>query len=272
MAELPTWLNELHDAMELLEKGQPKLCLTALHAMLQDHGKDDFCRALVFDGMGRALFAEKKPDLGMEAFEESLKILRNLFAENKISPEILQGALQNQAHAFLVIKDYPKAQKLGEEAQELADKTWGSNSPQAAEAMFHLSAVYYEQQNYDKAETLLLRAKDILEAQSGPTPELVGTILNNLGRIYEERGKPDHGATYHRRAVDLRRTMDNKLDLAFSLGNYGVALGSAGKLSEACDALREAIVIYNALGYADSPEVKAYTANLELFEKELSKG
>lgn len=267
----PTWMEELRDAMSLLEKGQTKMCLTALHAMLQDHGKDDLCRALVFDGMGRALFAENEPKLGMEAFAESLAILRKLFDEGKISADTLLGAMQNQAHAETRSGNLEKALEIGKNAAQFAAKTFGLASPQLAEALFHLSSPYYERKDYDSAERLLLRAKNIWEKAPGAPAEQIGTCLNNIGRIYEERGDLDTGISYHRRAVEFRRAMSNKEDLAFSLGNYGVALGSAGRLAEACDALRECVVVYSAIGLGDSPIAQAFAANLDLFEKALHK-
>lgn len=270
MADNADWTRELQEAMELLEKGQIKPCLVALHAMLQDSGNDEFRKAIIFDGMGRALFADNQPELGMEAFTESLNILRRLFDGKTLSADFIQGALQNQAHAFLIIGDYGKAENLGREALQLAEKNWGPESFQTAQALFHLAAPYYERKDYDQAEKLLLRAKDIWENLPGPPPEQIGTVLNNLGRIYEERNELEHGIAYHRRAVAFRRQQPDKHDLAFSLGNFGVALGSNGQLEEACEALREAVVIYSALGLGESPEAKAYAANLELFEKALN--
>lgn len=266
----PAWLNELQNAMELLERGEPKAGLKALHEILQEHGEDEFCRALVFDGMGNGLFMDGQPALAMEAFAESLKLAHKLHEEGKVSAQFMQGVLQNQAHAFLIQGNNKEAEKLGREAVALAEKTWGTDSPETAQALFHLSAPFYAEKDYDTAERVLLRSKEIWEKQEGEIPEQLGTILNNLGRIYEERDKPEHGASYHRRAVEVRRRLPNKEDLAFSLGNYGVALGSAGKLDEACNALRESIVIYNAIGKANTEEAKAFAANLELFENALA--
>lgn len=265
-AKAPAWTTELASAMELLEQGRIVNSLTALHAMLQEHGKDDLCRALVFDGMGRALFMDEKPDLGLEAFNESLAILRKLYSEQKISAYMLLGSTQNLAHALMVGGSLEESLKAAKEGLALAEKAWPDNSAEVAHALFTLASTLYEMKDLDAAEAALLRAKKILEVQSGEPDEQIGTILNNLGRIYEERGDLANGIDYHRRAVEFRRKMPNKEDLAFSLGNYGVALGTAGKLREACEALYEAGVIYAALNLADSPVAKAFATNLELFE------
>lgn len=271
MTTLPDWHDELHSAMQLLEEGHPVNCLAALHAMLQDHGKDEFCRAMVFDGMGRAFFMEQKPDLGLEAFNESLKILRKLHDDEKVGAPLLIGALQNLSHAEMVGGKFEESIGFGKEALALAETSLGPGSAETARVLFTLSAPYYEQKEYAAAEDCLLRAKKILEALPGDPDPQIGTILNNLGRIYEERHELKHGIDYHRRAVKFRRALPDKADLAFSLGNYGVALGSDGQLRDACDALHESIVIYAALGLADSPEAKAFESNLELFENILEK-
>lgn len=267
MGKMPDWHDELLSAMELLERGKIANCLAALHAMLQDHGKDDFCRALVFDGMGRALFMDNRPDLGLEAFNESLAILRKLYSEQAISAALLLGSLQNLTQALAEAGKLEESVKAGKEALSLAEKAYPEGSPEIARALFTLSAPFYSQKDYDAAERCLLRAKKILEEQPGEPDEQIGTILNNIGRIYEERGQLGQGIDYHRRAVAFRRKMPNKEDLAFSLGNYGVALGSAGRLREACEALGESAVIYNALNLGDTPVARAFAANLELFQK-----
>lgn len=270
MEKMPDWHEELHSAMQLLEDGHPVNCLAALHAMLQDHGSDDLCRAMVFDGMGRALFMEQKPDLGLEAFNESLNILRKLKADGKVGTPLLLGSLQNLTHADMVAGKFDESLKTGKEALELAKKELPDNDPEIARVLFTLSAPYYEMKNYQAAEDCLLEAKKILEAQPGDPDPQIGTILNNLGRIYEERQELKHGIDYHRRAVEFRRALPDKADLAFSLGNYGVALGTDGQLAAASAALREAQVIYAALGLADTPEAQAFEKNLELFENVLN--
>lgn len=271
MEKLPDWHEELNSAMQLLENGNPVNCLAALHAMLQDHGKDEMCRAMAFDGMGRALFMEQKPDLGLEAFNESLNIMRKLFSEGKISAAMLIGSLQNLSHAEMISGQFDASLKISKEALDLAEKTFPPESPEIARVLFTMSAPYYELKDYKAAEDCLIKAKKILENQPGEPDQQIGTILNNLGRIYEEKNELKHGIDYHRRAVEFRRKLPDKVDLAFSLGNYGVALGSDGQLREACAALHEAGVIYAALGLADTPEAKAFEKNLELFENVLNK-
>lgn len=264
-ANVPSWKTELDSAMELLEHGKPVNCLTALHAMLQEHGKNDLCRALVFDGMGRALFMDEKPELGLEAFNESLKILRKLYSEQKISASLLLGSAQNLAHALMVNGSLEESLKVAQENVALSEEAFAGDSREVAGALFSVAATLYEMKDYDAAEASLLRAKKILEGLPGEPDAQIGFILNNLGRIYEERGDLANGIDYHRRAVEFRRRLSNLEDLAFSLGNYGVALGTAGELQKACNALEEALVLYCALNLKESPIAQAFAANLELF-------
>lgn len=270
-SSLPAWHEEVNSAMELLEQGNVVNCLTALHALLQDHGEDAFCRAIVFDGMGRALFMDNKPELGLEAFNESLSILRKLYSEQKISASILLGSNRNLAHALMVTGNLEESLKSAKASLAMAEKAGPPDNPEIAHSLFTLAATLYAMKEDAAAETHLLQAKKILENSPDAPDELIGTILNNLGKIYEDRGEIENAITYFRRAVEFCRKVSNKENLAMSLGNLGVALGASGKLQKACEALGESVVIYSALNLGGTPEAQAFAANLETFQKVLIK-
>lgn len=258
---------KLENALQLLSAGEYANCIAELQQLLPECENDAFFKALIQDGLGRAWMLSGEPAKAMEAFDASLQLLRRLFSEKKISADYLQGALQNQAHACFLLEDYAQAEKIAKEAVNLAEKTWGPNSKQTAQALFHFSAPFYSTRKFEFAEKLLQRALGILEQTPGGPHELGGTILNNLGRIYEEKGETEKGIEYHRKAVELRRQLPDKSDLAFSLGNYGIALGMAGQPEDAVRALEECLAIYASLGKGESPEAKAYAANLDILKK-----
>ncbi|MDE5833690.1 MAG: tetratricopeptide repeat protein [Desulfovibrio sp.] len=87
---------------------------------------------------------------------------------------------------------------------------------------------------------------------------------------FEERGLPEKGAEYHRQAVELRETLPDKGEYAFSLGNLGVALLSAGKLKDAEKYLKKCLSSYGQAGLDSRPEYAAFARNLEICEETLS--
>ena len=114
------------------------------------------------------------------------------------------------------------------------------------------------------------RAMQIWQAQPEPSPRL-GTCLNNLGRIEEEKGNHAQGIALHREAVALRRSLLGQCheDTAFSLGNLGVALAASGQWHEAADILESALACYARLGRYKCPEAEGYRKNLAVCRKAL---
>ena len=177
--------------------------------------------------------------------------------------------LQNLCFALSESGATEESATVGEEAARLAVKLYGPESPELAGALLRLSAAPYKARDFASAEALILRAKAIWEAQPGPTPQQVGTCLKNLGRIHEELGDMAGGIACTRAAVDFRRPQADKGDLAFSLGNLGVALAQDGQWAEAAAALEEALAIYAALGKGESREARGYAANLDICRRAL---
>lgn len=261
MAKQYPWMDELRSALELLKQGKPQECLDALDALSHRQQGDALCRALALDGMGRAAFALELPDKAVTALEESLALLQQ--ATGETSPMTI-GAMQNLAHALLGLDRTDESIALGQKAASLAEQTFGAQASQFADALLRLSAAFYRKRNFDEAESLMLRAKNIWESLGTCKPQL-GVCLNNLGRICEERGQLDEGIALHRKALALRRAaLGEHPDTAFSLGNLGVALASAGQWNEAAAALQDSLALYARLGQQDCAEAAGYRRNLEI--------
>ncbi len=262
--------NDVQEALALLAQGRPADCEAALRRVLRRHENDVLCRAVCLDGLGRALFALRRPVEALDALEQSLRLLRGQADASRSSLPLLPGVMQNLAHVRLALGRAEESLALGREAAQLAEQIFEPDSPRLAGALLRLSAAYYRGRDFDEAERLMLRAKAIWEAQDGPVPPELGVCLNNLGRICEERGQFTEGIALHRRAVALRRELlGEHEDTAFSLGNLGVALASDGQWEEAAAVLAEAMGLYTRLGKGESPEAVGYRANLAVCREAL---
>lgn len=231
-------------------------------------------RALALDGLGRARLALGDGAGSVAALRGAVAALATATAEGAPEGEALLPLrcrlLQNLCFALSETGAPEESAAVGREAARLAETIFGPGSPELAGALLRLSAAPYRQRDLDGAEALIRRARTIWEGQPGATPQEVGTCLNNLGRIHEERGDLAGGIAFHREAVALRRTLPDRGDLAFSLGNLGVALAQDGQWREAVAALDEALLVYAALGRAHSPEARAYAANLDICRRALA--
>lgn len=262
-----TWQKEIQDALNLLASNRAEDSAAKLRTVLRSSDNDPHCRALALDGLGRALLALKRPQEACAAMEQALDLSRGVFGNNSL---LTLGILQNFAHVQLESGNAQQSEALGREAASLCESLQGADSPHLAEALLHLSAAHYRQQKFDAAQQCLQRAVQIWQAQPEPSPRL-GTCLNNLGRIEEERGNHAQGIALHRQAVALRRSLLGQCheDTAFSLGNLGVALAASGQWHEAADVLESALACYARLGRYKSPEAEGYRKNLQVCRKAL---
>ncbi|MTJ91776.1 MAG: DUF4125 family protein [Desulfovibrio sp.] len=262
-----TWQKEIQDALNLLASNRAEDSAAKLRTVLRSCDNDPHCCALALDGLGRALLALKRPLEACQTMEQALAAARGAFGNNSI---LTLGILQNLAHVQLESGKAGQSEILGREAASLCEAVYGANSPHVAEALLHLSAACYRQQKLADAQHCLQRAVQIWQAQPEPSPRL-GTCLNNLGRIEEERGNHAQGIALHRKAVVLRRSLLGECheDTAFSLGNLGVALAASGQWHEAADVLESALACYARLGRHKSPEADGYRKNLVVCRKAL---
>lgn len=181
------------------------------------------------------------------------------------------SALQRLASKWQEEGDLQQCALVCRDIVQRCEADFGPHSSPLAQALVNFSAVLYRQKDLDGAEALLLQAQAIWKGQKPLPPEL-GTCLNNLARIEEERGRPAAGIALHRQAVALRREMLGAChsDTAFSMGNLGVALASDGQWHEAVETLEAAVACYAQLGKQDSPDAVGYRENLAVCRRALA--
>lgn len=257
----------LKEANAAMARGQTKQCQTLLRDLPERLTANEL-REL--DQLARNLFSAGHAQEAVELFENASTILERQLdreAEPQVAALFVQ-LLLNLAFARLERQEYRQAGNAGRKAVAYA-RNMAAQLPQLlASALFGLSAVHYRQKDWDGALELVLEAKAIWK--DAGNLEKVATCMNNLGRIHEEKNMPEQGIYWHRKAVEYRRKLPDRHDLAFSLGNLGVALGALGQWAEAVAALTEATEVYAALGLAQGAECQAYRQNLEICRKALN--
>lgn len=228
-------------------------------------GYDNQKKLAILDSIGRECAQDGHIKAGIQIYERIVVLLSSEQKADGRSRQLL-GALLNLGRFYTLDREYTKAErKLGIAAQ-LALSQFGEQSSQFAECLFLQSEPAYREKNYSQAGQLLSKAASIWEKAERP-PVKLGACYNNLGRIYEEMGILDEGIYWHKRAVELRRTLPIRDDLAFSLGNLGIALAMAGKLTAAIHALEESLDTYAQTGHDKSQDAVAFRMNLETLKR-----
>lgn len=271
MAE--TLKSRMASAQQALRQGNPNECRRLLSALTLPANPDAATArlwAMSRDMLGRANFLLGGQSAALAAFAAGADYFRAYLQKNSSQDRqdlfFFIDLLQNLSFAFLEAKQFDQAFAAGNEALQLAEK-YAPDSSLLANVLFRMSAIYYRSLNYDQAETLTARALQIWQTVNNE--KMIGECLNNLGRIYEERGQLEEGIAWHEKAVRIRRRLPDVFDLAFSLGNLGAARASAGQWAEARKNLEEAIEIYGENGQSDSADCKGFAANLEICRQAL---
>lgn len=218
------------------------------------------------DGAARKQWAEGRQAQAIESWREAVAQARNLDGEEAGALEA--ALLCNMSRALAGMGEQELSVKTARLAAETARARAPGQPERLAIALFLLSSIHYGQKDLEAAEAAARQAMEVWEELGNR--EKAATCMNNLGRIKEEQGKLAEGIAWHQKAVAERRLLPDKGDLAFSLGNLGVALASDGQWEQAAAALGEAIELYAALGLAESRECAGCEYNLDICRKALA--
>lgn len=257
------WIQEIRAAGKLMAAGDLAGAEARYRDLLDKGTEKPLYKALALDGLGRAVFEQGRQEEAIEAIETAVALLRE---HQGAQDPTTCGALQNLGRLYLAAGQLDKSIAVGREAVDGLRAGFGDEHPLLAGAMLRLSACLYMQRDLEGAEELLVKAREVLEKQPGEQARLdVATCLNNLGRICEERGDVHKGIDLHRQAVAIRKELlGDHTETAFSLGNLGVALATAGQWQEAVDSLQEALDCYARAGHTSGPDIEGYRKNLEI--------
>ena len=101
-------------------------------------------------------------------------------------------------------------------------------------------------------------------AQAGKNPGVAGTILNNLGSVYQDMGDLREAERCYRRAVEMIESTSGpeSIELARPLNNLGSIYLEQGKYSKSIGIRRRSLAIREKACGPDDPEVAAVLRNL----------
>ena len=122
----------------------------------------------------------------------------------------------------------------------------------------------FTEATYMDALPLLLRAQSIYETQCGPDNAYVASILNDIGNLYKETGKPNEALPLLRKALEihLKCCGDSDPDTSTSLNNLGNLLSKLGSHDEALILLNQSFSIRESIFGLEHPLSAASLNNI----------
>lgn len=193
---------------------------------------------------------QSKQRLALEKFQEAARLFRQVgLSKNEFAAKL--GA----AFAAQQLGEYRVARELCIETLPFFDTPDQKYQlPQMVHTIAQLSLFLDDRPTAIKYFTRLLE----IYKEIPPTPADQATMENDLGAVYYEVGQYDEALRYLGQALEGRRKLGNKCDLAATLTNLATVHQAKRQWSTALDLLKkEALPLYNvaaecALGDRDS--------------------
>jgi tetratricopeptide (TPR) repeat protein len=111
--------------------------------------------------------------------------------------------LNNQVIEMYQKKFYTKAIPVAQQALDLAESTYGANSPEAALSLNNLAMLYKKTKKYPAAEKMYLKALAASEKIVGKDNADLAVPLNNLAMLYESQKNYKKSDEYSKRAISI---------------------------------------------------------------------
>ncbi len=165
--------------------------------------KDPFYETAALSGLGVTLTREERYDESIEADREALSLAESIGA--RYSQAQVSG---NLAWCYRKLGDYENALSNYQKAEELS-KQMGI----VADQIYWLAGipnVYYEQQDYQPAETVVSQALDL--ARRSDDKSIITEYLTDLSEIDLETGKIDAAENYYNEAIQIKQGNSNPAD------------------------------------------------------------
>ncbi|NND62940.1 MAG: response regulator [Flavobacteriaceae bacterium] len=134
----------------------------------------------------------------------NLLVVDSIHKKQPLRPDIIAAAFQNLGNIYTDLKDYSTAEEYYLKANEEFKKL-----PESAANFYmqttnrHLGEVYYHQEKYSEAETLLLSSRDFFGAIKDE--RTLAEINTYLGLLNRDLGNLDKAERFFQEALDLNK-------------------------------------------------------------------
>ena len=194
------------------------------------------------------------------------------FLKTEMSPEDQRTWADRTVRAVAKIfpdSDYanwPSCQRLIAHAQTCATliEQWELDSEEAANLLNRAAGYLTRRALFGEAEPLCKHSLAILEKLRGPDHNDVGTVLNNLGYLYDEQGNYTEAEPLYQRALTIweKALGPDHPDVATSLNNIAQLCSNQGKYTEAEPLHQRALTIRERALGPDHSDVATSLNNL----------
>ena len=205
---------------------------------------------------GQDVTARQLLDRGVDRLETSLAS----------QPEIRAELFNVVSQLYQALGHYARADTLFGRTVQLSSAVYGPASPIVAEQLSHWADALVLQNQYARAESVLVAARDILERRAGPEQSRLAFALGQLANLRRLQANYQSGESLFRRSLALSRpvTPTDSFDLASNFRLFGLLLWESGNYPAADSAYQQALTLLRTSRAEDDPEVVRVLRNFAL--------
>ena len=155
------------------------------------------------------------------------------------------------------IPKYDLAEEMERKALEIRQRTFGSNSVEAAASLNDLALNFMAQHKLHEAEKLHAEALAIRRRLLGDDNPDTAASLNDLAAAYRDEGRLGEAKTNALEALKIRQKIfgAEHMAVADSLRNLSIILGSEGRWDEAYEKAKQVLAMRRKLLEPNHPEI-----------------
>ncbi len=180
-------------------------------------------------------------------------------------PLLLARTLNNFALVLQTANKFDQALQCYEEASELLTAAPYYELDKAI-IQINLGALYSRREQWDKTEAALRQINLACLGQSNKL-YLEAAATQSLGNALLKQGQAKEASVYVQRAVALWQIVDEKIEVANSLGTWGEALAAQGQATEAISLYQRATA--SLKNYPDDARAQSLLAEFKLKRQQL---
>jgi CHAT domain-containing protein/tetratricopeptide (TPR) repeat protein len=143
---------------------------------------------------------------------------------------------------------FPEAESLYIAVSELVASVCGRDHPRYASSLNNLATLYAERSDPIRAEQLLRKALQILEAQLVRNMTSVARTTGTLGAVYRQQNRLDEAEVYFGKSLALLEQGGKDWDVASVNNSLGLLYMSRGQFAKAQPFLEKAISLFERSG------------------------
>lgn len=212
--------------------------------------------ATLFKLVGRYAAAEP-------LFRQALEIHQRVSARDL--PEYAES-MRNLADLYRETARYDEAETLYQQALEIYRVRFsrGESKRDFAIVLNNLALLHEVRGYYERAEPLLLQARDVVEVIAGTSHADFAAVIGNLGELYRLMGRYDDALALFQRSLDIVRASKNDYDpsLPSKLNNLALLYKDIGDYDAALPLFLETTSALRASGKANHPDYAQTINNL----------